>query len=77
MNTRGQIFLTFDVEDFINEKSITSLFKVLRLLDDYGIKGIFFITGNFALNVLKRNQELISLTIMFYNINLFSHIINY
>ena len=39
-------FLTFDVEDFMNGKSICALDRILELLKKYNLKGLFFITGN-------------------------------
>lgn len=39
-------FLTFDVEDFINDKSISAIYAILELLKKYKLKGLFFITGH-------------------------------
>jgi hypothetical protein len=44
----ANIFLTFDCEDFINDRSILALRSVLKLLDKYSLKGLFFITGLMA-----------------------------
>lgn len=43
-----KIILTFDLEDFINTRSIRSLNYILELLKKYNLRGIFFITGNQA-----------------------------
>jgi peptidoglycan/xylan/chitin deacetylase (PgdA/CDA1 family) len=42
------IYITFDVEDFINERSLYSLRHILILLKKYDLKAIFFITGHMA-----------------------------
>lgn len=44
----AEIFLTFDCEDFINERSISALNQILMLLHKYNLKGLFFITGHMA-----------------------------
>jgi len=43
-----RIFLTFDVEDFINEPSTKALHAILLLLAKYKLKALFFITGQIA-----------------------------
>lgn len=43
-----KVFLTFDVEDFINSRSISSLFETLNLLKKYDLKALFFITGHMS-----------------------------
>jgi len=43
-----ELFLTFDVEDFIGRKSIQALRRLLELLDEAELKGLFFITGHAA-----------------------------
>ena len=43
-----KVFLTFDVEDFINDRSIRSLFRILELLKKYSFRALFFITGNMS-----------------------------
>jgi len=43
-----KVFLTFDVEDFVNERSIGSLRFILRTLKRHKLQGIFFITGHMA-----------------------------
>ncbi len=46
--------MTFDVEgpvlreDFLNEEVVAALFKVLKLLRKYDLKGLFFLTGTIA-----------------------------
>jgi hypothetical protein len=47
-NICREIFLTFDVEDFINRRSIKSLNRILETLRKYGLQGLFFITGHMA-----------------------------
>jgi peptidoglycan/xylan/chitin deacetylase (PgdA/CDA1 family) len=42
------IFLTFDVEDFISENSIPGLHDILEYLKKFELHGLFFITGNMA-----------------------------
>jgi hypothetical protein len=44
----SDVFLSFDVEDYINTKSMENLGILLRLLDKYELRGIFFITGTVA-----------------------------
>jgi peptidoglycan/xylan/chitin deacetylase (PgdA/CDA1 family) len=51
------LFLTFDVEDFIKEKSFLILKQILDILDDAELKGLFFITGHVA-DKLKSYPEL-------------------
>ena len=48
VKTIKKVFLTFDIEDFINDRSIGSLFRILGLLKKYSFEGLFFITGNMA-----------------------------
>lgn len=54
--SKKKILLTFDVEDFINEESMFSLYKILILLRKHGFKGIFFITGNVAEKINRYPQ---------------------
>jgi peptidoglycan/xylan/chitin deacetylase (PgdA/CDA1 family) len=51
------LFLTFDVEDFIKEKSFLILKQILDILDDAELRGLFFITGHMA-DKLKSYPEL-------------------
>lgn len=48
MSPMREVYLTFDIEDFINERSIKSLKKILELLEKYKLTGLFFITGYMA-----------------------------
>lgn len=41
-----KILLTFDCEDFINDRSTSALHHILKLLYKYNIKGLFFLTGH-------------------------------
>ena len=43
-----KIFLTFDCEDFINTRSILALHAILELLNEYNLRGLFFLTGHMA-----------------------------
>jgi peptidoglycan/xylan/chitin deacetylase (PgdA/CDA1 family) len=47
-NDMGQVLLTFDTEDFINENSIWFLRSLLLCLRRYDFKALFFITGHMA-----------------------------
>jgi hypothetical protein len=53
------VYLTFDVEDFIVERSMLTLSEIIDVLDSAKLKGLFFITGHFA-EKLKSHPELIS-----------------
>lgn len=46
--TLNQVFLTFDVEDFINPASIKALETILEMLKKHNLKALFFITGHMA-----------------------------
>jgi hypothetical protein len=43
-----KILLTFDVEDFINANEVQAIYLILHILNKYGLKAIFFITGYMA-----------------------------
>lgn len=43
-----RLYLTFDVEDFINDRSLNALRHILELLRQRHQKGLFFITGHMA-----------------------------
>lgn len=43
-----RIILTFDLEDFINRRSMKAYLRILRLLRKYDFKALFFITGHTA-----------------------------
>jgi len=45
---KHQLLLTFDVEDFISARSIDALSYILKLLNKYDIRALFFITGHMA-----------------------------
>lgn len=49
----AKIILTFDTEDFINDRSIKALYHILNLLNRYKLKGIFFITAHMAERISK------------------------
>jgi len=42
------LYLTFDIEDFINEKAFSVLKQIINILDTAQLKGLFFITGHVA-----------------------------
>lgn len=44
----NQLFLTFDVEDSVNIRSIGALHFILKLLRRHNVKALFFITGHVA-----------------------------
>jgi len=44
----NRLFLTFDVEDFVNTRSIDALCLVLKSLRRHHLEGLFFITGHMA-----------------------------
>jgi len=43
-----ELLFTFDVEDFINERSFKALHRITELLGKYRIRALFFITGHAA-----------------------------
>jgi peptidoglycan/xylan/chitin deacetylase (PgdA/CDA1 family) len=45
---KPKLYLTFDVEDFINDRSIEAIDYILRLLNKHHQKAIFFVTGHMA-----------------------------
>jgi len=50
MNIVGKwrVFLTFDVEDFVNDRAIKALNRILDMLAKYELKAVFFVTGHMA-----------------------------
>jgi peptidoglycan/xylan/chitin deacetylase (PgdA/CDA1 family) len=60
MSFPRKVFLTFDVEDFINERSTKALYHILKMLDENKLKAIFFITGHMA-EKLVRYKEIVEL----------------
>lgn len=44
----NKLYLTFDVEDFINDRALSSLHRILKLMEQHNQKGLFFITGHMA-----------------------------
>jgi peptidoglycan/xylan/chitin deacetylase (PgdA/CDA1 family) len=56
----SELYLTFDVEDFINDRSTTALLSILTALKKHNLKGLFFITGHMA-EKLTHFPELINL----------------
>lgn len=45
---KRKFLLTLDIEDFINPNAIAALHTIIKLLDKYKLKAIFFITGLMA-----------------------------
>ena len=41
-----KLFLTFDCEDFINPKSTSALLRILEMLHENNLRGIFFLTSD-------------------------------
>lgn len=55
-----RLYLTFDVEDFINDRSLNALSHILELLRRRHQKGLFFITGHMA-EKLARFPQIVDL----------------
>lgn len=55
-----KLYLTFDVEDFINDRSLYALERILKLLSKRHLKGLFFITGHMA-EKLARFPQIVDL----------------
>ena len=53
-----RVFLTFDVEDFINDRSLRALMLILKLLKKYSLTGLFFITGHMTERIGKNSKIL-------------------
>lgn len=51
------MILTFDVEDFINSRSMDALHRILRLLRKYDIRALFLITGHAAERLSNSTQK--------------------
>ncbi len=60
MNFLHKLYLTFDVEDFINDRSLDALEHILRLLKERHQKALFFITGHMA-EKLSRDPRIVDL----------------
>ena len=43
-----ELFLTFDIEDFISDNSIWILQRILEDLNRYNLRSLFFVTGHMA-----------------------------
>lgn len=56
-----RLLLTFDVEDFINERSSKALHVIVELLKKYNLRALFFVTGHMAekLELLPTIQRLL------------------
>jgi hypothetical protein len=48
MTAARTVFLTFDVEDFVNDRSTKALHRVLEMLNRNELDALFFITGHMA-----------------------------
>jgi hypothetical protein len=47
-NIGRKLFLTFDVEDIINPRSIKALHLILEILEKHELHGLFFVTGHMS-----------------------------
>ena len=56
----NKLFLTFDVEDFINDRALDALQHILELMGQRHQKGLFFITGHMA-EKLARFPQIVDL----------------
>lgn len=56
----NKLYLTFDVEDFINDRALGALYHILKLMEQHHQKGLFFITGHMA-EKLARFPQIIDL----------------
>jgi hypothetical protein len=54
------LFLTFDVEDFVNDRSIKALHRILEILNKNELQALFFITGHMA-EKLVGHEEILDL----------------
>ena len=60
------VMLTFDLEgppgreDFMDDLSLRPLRKVLRLMEKYSLRGLFFVTGN-VIKKICENREVFTL----------------
>lgn len=60
MSPARTLFLTFDVEDFINDRSIKALHGILEILKRNRLEALFFITGHMA-EKLVGHEEILDL----------------
>lgn len=60
MSPLRSLLLTFDVEDFVNNRSIKSLHRILKMLEKNKLKALFFITGHMA-EKLAGHKEILDL----------------
>ena len=51
-----ELFITFDVEDFVNIRSTEALCSILELLKKHHVKALFFITGHVAEKLESSNK---------------------
>jgi len=56
-----KIFLTFDVEDFINERSVKALHTILLLLEKHRLGALFFITDRMAEKLALHKEVMVLL----------------
>jgi hypothetical protein len=65
-NKTQKILLTFDIEgapgteDFIDSCTLKSIHKILKLLEKYHLKGLFFISGN-VIEKVSKNRDIFQL----------------
>jgi peptidoglycan/xylan/chitin deacetylase (PgdA/CDA1 family) len=55
-----RLLLTFDVEDFINSNAVYALHTILKMLNRYKLRAMFFITGHMA-EKLSSSPEILDL----------------
>lgn len=60
MSPARTLFLTFDVEDFVNDRSIKALHRILEILKRNKLEALFFITGHMA-EKLVGHEEILDL----------------
>jgi len=59
LESKRKVLLTFDIEgpplreDFLNEEVIVALLQVLKLLEKYYLKGLFFLSGTVAKQISR------------------------
>jgi hypothetical protein len=58
-----KLYLTFDVEDFINHSSVLGLRIILELMEKAELKGLFFLTGHMAEKLIHHKDILQMLSV--------------
>lgn len=60
--TTQKLMLTFDTEDFVNNRSMGALYRILLLLKEHSLEALFFITGHMAERISYSTEILDLLT---------------